>query len=403
MIKKACVISDGCKSNGIDAEEYKKILISYSYELTDSLRKADIILFLSCAFAKFKEDMAIQQIDKILSKKRKGAHLLVGGCLPSINKKRLDRHFKGISFGPLNKDVLMDYLKANSVKQKSIKLKKTSGYKRLVTIFLQNVRKALPESLIIKMEQMVVNNKHLFYNLPLAKFIFTASTGKYIKIQNGCLGNCSYCVIKVARGSLKSVPLEKVIAEVNAALSEGYTEIYLTGEDVGAYGLDIGLNICSLFRKLISIQKDFNLKLYNFNPNWFIRYYEDILQVSNSGKINCIVLPMQSGSQRILDLMKRPYNIEILKERLREYRTRFPQIQIHTHVIVGFPAEQRTDFEKTLSFLEDVRFNFVIPFTYYRREGTPAAQLKCVVDPNETKQRLKELQECLNKNQIGLR
>ena len=150
---------------------------------------------------------------------------------------------------------------------------------------------------------------------------------------------------------------------------------WLVAEDVGAYGQDIGTNIASLLSKLLSSSNDSKLLLGDFNPKYLIKYFPELYNIfiKYSKNIAYIGLPVQSGSDRILGLMQRGYTTKNLISCLSKLRKALPNIDLRTHIIIGFPGETERDFFDTLQFLKTIRFNLVTLYRYSDRTITPAA------------------------------
>jgi tRNA A37 methylthiotransferase MiaB len=148
----------------------------------------------------------------------------------------------------------------------------------------------------------------------------------------------------------------------------------LIAQDVGCYGLDLKTNLPQLLSKMFSVEGDFRILLWDLNVRWFIEYYTDFRSVleANSEKISTIVLPIQSGSNRILDLMNRGYKIEKVKECILDLQKRIPDLRLETHVMVGFPGENEEDFQRTADLIREIPFFSVHIFKYEGRPNTKA-------------------------------
>jgi MiaB/RimO family radical SAM methylthiotransferase len=197
----------------------------------------------------------------------------------------------------------------------------------------------------------------------------------YIRIAVGCLEECSYCAIRFESGTLRSKPLESVVRQMKKGLDTGHKTFYLLGEDVGAYGQDLGSSIVNLLRALLSCEGEYQLVLSDFHPRWFIQYYPELSEifVANVSRIGHIEIPVQSGSDKILNLMKRHYSSEDIKRCGKSLREKAPDIHMKTHLIIGFPGETDDDFDQTLDLVRTVKFDRVISYQYTDRPGTEAS------------------------------
>jgi MiaB/RimO family radical SAM methylthiotransferase len=198
-----------------------------------------------------------------------------------------------------------------------------------------------------------------------------------IRILNGCPGQCSYCAIKFAEGSLVSKPMEDVLAEFDSGLVCRHLNFFLIGTDVGAYGQDIGTTIAVLLKELLSREGEYVLHLPEFHPKWLIQYYRDLkdIFVAAKDKIGSMILPIESGNERILQLMQREHTAAEAKECMRDLKKALPEIRIYTHVLVGFPGETEKEFDDTIRFLRDVSFDEIAIYKYEARPNIEAEEL----------------------------
>ncbi|WP_424359283.1 tRNA (N(6)-L-threonylcarbamoyladenosine(37)-C(2))-methylthiotransferase [Methanocella sp. MCL-LM] len=208
--------------------------------------------------------------------------------------------------------------------------------------------------------------------LPVAMSGRTAT----IKIAEGCNGQCSYCIVRLVRGRLRSVPAAKILEAVRRAIDAGASEIFLTAQDSGAYGLDTGVRLPALIRSIASMPGDFKVRIGMMNPFSVADILPDMIDVLNLPKVYKFAhIPVQSGSDRILKLMQRPYTEREYSDIVASLRAGVPGITFSTDYIVGFPTETDEDFCLTL---EDLRTNRPLKVNITRfspRPGTPAASL----------------------------
>jgi threonylcarbamoyladenosine tRNA methylthiotransferase MtaB len=206
-------------------------------------------------------------------------------------------------------------------------------------------------------------------------------TRAFLKIQDGCDGECAYCIVPAVRGLPRSRPWDEVIAEAAELIAAGYPEIVLTGVTIGKYA-DGGRGLADLARAIVSLPGAFRLRITSIEP---VHCTDELVALFAHPKI-CphIHLPLQSGSDRILSLMKRPYRAEEYRARVAALRAVRPEIAIGADVIVGFPGETDDDFRATMDLLAGIRPALVHQFTFSKRRGTPAAALaslpKAVLD-----------------------
>lgn len=213
-----------------------------------------------------------------------------------------------------------------------------------------------------------------------------------LKVQEGCDQFCSYCIVPLARGRIRSLPLTEAIAEFDALVASGYREIVLTGIHLGAYGKDLGLTLADLLRELLKIKGEYRIRLGSIEPNDFD---DDLIGLIVSDNRICqhLHIPLQSGSEPILKLMNRHYSLDYYQGLLRRIRLGNPLIAIGTDLIVGFPGETEQDFEQTCRFLEEQAFSRIHVFRFSARKGTAAASFPGKVPGQVKEERSKRVLE----------
>jgi len=198
-----------------------------------------------------------------------------------------------------------------------------------------------------------------------------------VPIARGCAGHCSYCIVRLVRGPLCSVPPPAVVASVKKALDMGAKEIFLTAQDTGAYGMDTGMRLPGLMRKILKLEGDHRIRLGMMNPFSIAAIIDDMADVFNHpGVYRFAHIPVQSGSDRILGLMDRPYTEGQYSDMVKRLKECVPGLTLSTDYIVGFPTESDGDFALTM---EDLRRNAPLKVNITRfspRPVTPAAAME---------------------------
>jgi MiaB-like tRNA modifying enzyme len=198
-----------------------------------------------------------------------------------------------------------------------------------------------------------------------------------IPIARGCAGRCSYCIVRLVRGPLRSVPPSTVVASVKKALDLGAKEIFLTAQDTGAYGTDTGPRLPGLMRDLLKLEGDYRIRLGMMNPFSIASIINGMIDVFNHPRVYKFAhIPVQSGSDRILTLMGRPYTEGQYSDMVKKLREGVPGLTLSTDYIVGFPTESDDDFRLTT---DDLRRNEPLKVNITRfspRPGTPAAAME---------------------------
>ena len=230
----------------------------------------------------------------------------------------------------------------------------------------------------------------------------------------GCFGGCSYCAIQRAIGPLKSCSQEEVLNQFNIGLNAGYKDYVILGDDVGAYGLDINstfpdmlrwlleesdnLGVASSLGKNEDMRVDFHIE--EIHPKWLVMYEKEILNILKLNKVRSMLCPVQSGSNRILELMNRGHTGESIEAVLSLIRSINPGIQITTQIIVGFPSETDYDFNATLDFIVRNHFNGVTIFPYHEKENVSSVRIVPKISDDSIEKRINKAIRYLKNNKI---
>jgi len=364
-MKKIFIENLGCERRSLDAKRLCKYFSLNGYKITNNPKKADKIIFITCAFVDSIADICLDETKRL--KEVYDSDLIVGGCLPAIEKEKLSIFFNGDSFETKNIDKIDSLFPENKVKFKDINganilfenVDVTSPFGAFKNIFYKLI---FLNKLIVKTQDYIFkhlfNEKSLIYSV-LSKNIF------YICVSVGCNGNCSYCAIKKAIGVYKSKPIEKCISEFKDGLKRGYKIFIIASDDVGSYGLDKSYNLIDLLDNITILKGDYKIILHDFNPVWLVRYHKYLEKILKRNKIIRLEVAIQSASSRILKLMNRYSDIKNLEETLLDLKRKFPDVALTTDYIIGFPTETEGEMIQTLDFIKNVGFDsgYIMPFS----------------------------------------
>ncbi|MCF8262180.1 MAG: tRNA (N(6)-L-threonylcarbamoyladenosine(37)-C(2))-methylthiotransferase MtaB [Melioribacteraceae bacterium] len=211
-------------------------------------------------------------------------------------------------------------------------------------------------------------------------------TRAFFKVQDGCDYKCSFCTIPLARGKSRSLEIDKTVTQFKGLLDQGYKEIILTGVNVGDYGKSFGTDFYQLLVNLLKIEGEFRLRISSIEPNLLT---DEIIElVKNDPRLcNHFHIPLQSGSSKILQLMRRRYKTNDYKDLVSKAVERIRDLGIGVDVIVGFPGETEDDFMETYNFIKDLPIMYLHVFTYSERPDTDAISYPATVDIRERKRR----------------
>ncbi len=232
-----------------------------------------------------------------------------------------------------------------------------------------------------------------------------------IPISSGCLGNCTYCITRLARGDIESRSIQEIKERFKQLLSTSTKEIRLTSQDTAVYGRDLNIDLTDLLRELLGIEEDYRLRLGMMNVDTLRPIKTELMGLIEDDRIyKFLHLPLQSGSDKILKKMNRNYEVEEWKDTVQKFRKKFPDLTLSTDVIVGFPGETETDFEKTKEILEKTEPDIVNVTRFSPREGTKAAEMEDKVHSRKKKERSKQITDLrfkisrdLNEKYVGRR
>lgn len=197
-----------------------------------------------------------------------------------------------------------------------------------------------------------------------------------IPIAEGCLGSCTYCAARFARGHLFSYPVKSIVKTAQKFIAQGYKELQITSQDTGCYGLGGGERLPSLLEKLVSLEGKFKIRVGMMNPNHVPDIMDDLLDIYHHEKIyQFLHIPVQSGNDEILSLMNRKYTVDQFLNICSAFKKKFPHLCLWTDIIVGFPTETEEQFNHTLQLVKKVRPDKINVTRYSPRPKTKAAKM----------------------------
>ncbi|MEA2004171.1 MAG: tRNA (N(6)-L-threonylcarbamoyladenosine(37)-C(2))-methylthiotransferase, partial [archaeon] len=224
------------------------------------------------------------------------------------------------------------------------------------------------------------------------------------QIATGCLGDCAYCIVRSAKGALRSFPVNRIVEDVRQAVKGGCREIWLTAQDTGCYGFDTGVKLPALLRKVTAIEGDFRIRIGMMNPDHVRSIQGDLITaLSNKKMYKFVHMPVQSGSDEILESMNRRYTIKQAGDIIDKFTDELGDFTFSTDIIVGFPGETEEQFQESLDFVNRYKPDIVNISRYGIRPLTRAANME-QVDGNDVKRRSKLLTDavdavCLERNE----
>ena len=366
MRKTLFIKTFGCQMNEYDSARTAELLAeTHQLERVASPDHADVILLNTCSVREKAQEKVFSQLGawRPLKEARPGLVIGVGGCVASQEGEaiRARAPFVDIVYGPQT---------------------------------LHRVPDMLSEVLVSRRPAVDVSFPEIekFDRLPPPK---ADGPTAFVSIMEGCSKYCSFCVVPYTRGEEWSRPFDDVITEVYELSRQGVREVTFLGQNVNAYrGRMHGGGECDLARLLVYAASIDGLDRLRFTTSHPAEFSDSLIDVYGAVPelVSQLHLPVQSGSDRILRLMKRPYTADDFRERIARLRARRPRISLSSDFIVGFPGESETDFEQTMTLIEEVGFDGSFSFLYSPRPGTPAAALPDDLPVVVKKARLARLQ-----------
>jgi len=321
--------SYGCTLNQADAEIIRGVL--GKEEFTD-LSDAETVIINTCAVKGATQSKMLSRIRDYLAL---GKRVVVAGCLPKMNRKLLD-------------EFPVSIVDTNSIDKLPLAIKSRA-------VFTSSVHK---------------NKLKMFHCLD------ESPTG-IIEISEGCLSRCAFCGTKNARGNLTSYPVEDIVARVSFLVGHGKKEIYLTAQDTGCYGLDIGTTLVKLLDEILKIDGDYRLRIGMMNPNYALKMLDELIGIYKDDRVyKFLHIPVQSGSDKVIREMNRGYTTKQFEKIAEKFREEIENICLSTDIIVGFPTETDDDFRKTIELVKIVRPDITNISKFCPRPNTPAARMK---------------------------
>ncbi len=350
---KACVYTLGCKVNTYESEYILSKLIDSGYTIGNLDEICDVYIINTCTITNT-ADIKSKKIINRVRRLNPNSCVVALGCFVEDHK---------------DDDLDIDIYVGNKDKSKIIEL---------LDCYFTNKEPIRRVGLLKdKFENMFITD-------------FKNRCRAFVKVQDGCENFCSYCIIPYVRGKCRSKELNTVVNEVKTLVSKGFNEIVLTGIHTGNYGVDINTNFANLLKALIKIK---GLKRLRISSIEVTELTNEVLDVIKDSEIivDHLHIPLQAGSDKILKLMNRKYDLNYFNDKLNKIRAIRPNISITADIIVGFPNETEEDFKETLENSKHFAFTKIHVFPYSIRKGTVASTMTGQIESSIKKERARRL------------
>ena len=374
----------GCTRRKLDVTKLQAYFEMNGYRVASDPEGADYILVSTCALKSEEEDNSLQLLDSYRECRGK---VLVYGCLPVIAPTRYKSNFD------------FDFISPAEINNVDLYFRHITH--RFAEMADANVIQGAGEDTDGPAALRYVRNKYL---------------GKrpvyHLFVSRGCLGRCSYCAARFAIGPLQSKPVEVVVEEFNRGVEAGYRDFIIIGDDVGAYGIDRGEDFPRLFASLLAetgrnrpgpasnAKNTITLHIDEFHPRWVVRYRREMAGLLESRNVASLVCPIQSGSDRVLDLMQRDHDMDSALSALGDLHAANRTMKINSKVMVGFPSERESDFAETLDKVGNLPLSAVTIISYEEKENTPACSIQPKIPAPVVEERVRAAQTFFRKNGI---
>ena len=366
--KKYYIRTYGCQANVRDGESIAGMMEVMGFTNTEDTAEADVLIFNTCAVRRAAEEHVLGEI----------------GMLKGLKNENPDRIFCVCGCMAQEESVVQEILKS---------------YPQVDLIFgthnIYRLPDLLKEVMTTKKRKVEVLSEEgrIIENLPVKR---TQNVKGYVDIMYGCNKFCTYCIVPYTRGKERSRRMSDIIREVKQLIQNGGKEVILLGQNVNAYGKDLGMDdgFTDLLIAVAETGID-RIRFYSSSPR---DYSESTIQamLDHPNIMPALHLPVQSGSNEVLRRMARGYTVEQYKEVFDRLKSKIPNITFTTDLIVGFPQETDEEFRDTIALVDYCKFDGAFSFMYSPREGTPAARMDGQIDAAVKKERLHELNEHIN-------
>jgi len=332
----------GCKVNTYESEYVINELKKAKFEINKFDDINDIYIINTCTVTNNSDSKSRKMIRHARSL-NKDACIVAMGCFIEYNKDKISDIMPEIDIIVGNKDkkIIVDLIKD----------------------YMLNKNKIID-----------LNDKfdEIFEDMFIDKY--NTRTRAFVKVQDGCENFCSYCIIPKVRGKCRSKKLDIAVKEIDTLVKNGYKEIILTGIHTGNYGVDIGTNFANLLKEIVKIDGLKRLRISSIEATELTDEVLDIIK-NNKVIVDHFHIPIQSGSDKVLKIMNRKYNIEYFKNVIKKIRKFSPLVSITTDIITGHPGENEEEFENTVKNIKEIEFSKLHVFPYSVRNNTPSSKL----------------------------
>lgn len=347
----------GCTFNQADSQIMAGLLQEEGNQLVDDVEDAEVLILNTCYVKQPTEQKVVNRIMK-LQEAYPEKNFIISGCMVEIDQDKLEKIAPGASWVGPHKIISAPDMVKSVCAGETVRL---TGFEDVNKVCLPKIR-----------SNELIN---------------------IIQICEGCDGYCSYCCTRIARGNLKSYPVELIKQEAERAVREGCVEVQLTAQDTAAYGKDSGTSLSELVNAVTSVRGKFKVRVGMMHPKSVKNDVDELIRAFKSDKVyKFIHIPLQSGNDQVLSDMNRGHNVQEFLDIISQFRREIPEISISTDIIVGYPTEDEEAFQDTLKVIEEIQPDFLHISKYHHRPGSNSSTLQ-EIEHQDMKKRSKDLNE----------
>lgn len=372
---RVCIVANGCHENRMDAELLRVYLANeFDVKVVSDPREAEFVIVQGCSVTQHMENES-KEIIRHLKEELSPHSVIAMGCLSKFRPETIAGQDSSIlpmdeiehnvyRMGPSAIQYAVNQLYQNP---HTIERFQKENKERAIGGYFGRSRNPLYHGIYGTIQ---------FFKNEFERRIDVCNQNTFsIKVSTGCTGACSYCSIRLGRGKIKSKPISDIVREFKKGIQLGRKHIALIGTDLGDYGKDTNSDLYELLSRLLEVEGDYKVKLRNVNPRWLIPNHSRFISLAKSRRFVYMQSPIQSGNDRILNLMNRGYASSDFLDACKQLKSACKGLFLRTQIIVGFPTETEEEFNDSKKVLKSGCFDYIDVFRFTKRKGTRAAEI----------------------------
>jgi tRNA A37 methylthiotransferase MiaB len=373
------VVDKSCYRRREELSLVRNFFLANHWTEAEQLGVADLVVFFACSGLRFLADEKIRDLQETRAQLKPGAELIVGGCLPGMEADLLRQSFSGKTVTPTNFAALNELPGIVTPIESMPRIwGDSAACQLLVKPRLGAAARMAADDFVLQLLRAIIRRWPAERLRQKALQLQRRNTMAF-SIAAGCSRRCAYCAKPFASGQVRSKPIDVVMRNIAEGVRIGYRAFDLYADSMGVYGHDQNTNLGNLLEQILASRKRFSIGLFDLHPQDFMRYFDLIKRLCETGKLHYIYVAIQSGNERVLKTMKRPCDVEDMATKLIDIR-RYGNVFMQSGVIAGFPGESDEEFEDTIRLLKRINFDNVYVHYYCDMPHTEASAMTNKVD-----------------------